>query len=250
MAHIYEEIQSGNTLTTNLLSVATLNNMKIGDLITVSGPSATVTSVSFRTGASNNILVTDSSTATHLKWKGLNSVIGFTSSGQILTSGKNGALTVLQQGSSGQILYVNGSGIPAWTNPFSQDLFAYTYHQSSSTISTTSTTFVTAMTMNTPSLTFTNTYRVGWYYEWEYSTNTQTGTDGFRAQITFGSTATILMNQYQEPHYATVDNIPTYGASILTSVSGINTITLQYCTGAAGQTSTIGRRMIEFWRVS
>lgn len=114
MAEIFEDIQTTDAVVTNLLSVQGLGQMRVGDLIVVSNATQ---SIPFRTGASNQILVTDSGTTSHLAWKGAKTLIGFTSSGQILTSGPGGALVVLNQGTAGQVLTVNSSRIPSWQTP-------------------------------------------------------------------------------------------------------------------------------------
>lgn len=158
---------------------------------------------------------------------------------------------ILPIGTNGQILRVNTSttiGLQ-WSNPIIDYVFAG--DNSSATISTTSNVFQTTLTLNTPSLVSTNTYRVNWFYEWGYSTNTQAGSNGFRGRVIFGTNAT-LQDQYMLPHYAVIDWIPNSGFSFVTGASGINTISFQYCTGVAGgtQTARIRRRRLDFWRVS
>lgn len=116
MAQIFEEIQTNYELVTQLLSVGSLNNMRTGDLIVVNNG---LQSVPFRTGSSNQILVTDSSTTSHLNWKGAKTLIGFTASGQLLTSGPGGSLVTLGQGPTGFVLTVNASHMPVWSSPTS-----------------------------------------------------------------------------------------------------------------------------------
>jgi len=111
MAEVFQEIEAGDALVTNLLRVESLANMRKGDLIVVNNA---VQSVALRSGTSGQILVTDSGTSTNLRWADKGPALGFTSSGQILTSGPNGDLVVLNQGTAGYVLTVNSSKIPVW----------------------------------------------------------------------------------------------------------------------------------------
>lgn len=116
MAEVFQEIETQDALVTNLLRVENLTNMRKGDLIVVN---SAVQSVAFRSGTSGQILVTDSGTSTNLRWVSKGSALGFTSSGQILTSGAGGSLVILNQGTAGQVLTVNASKIPSWQTPAS-----------------------------------------------------------------------------------------------------------------------------------
>lgn len=157
--------------------------------------------------------------------------------------------TILPIGLNGQVLRVDSTATTGmrWGSPFID--FVSVGVNTGATIISSSLTFQTALTLNTPACVSTNRYKVGWFYEWQYSTNTQASTNGFRAQVIFGTNVT-LQNQYMLPHYSAVDNIPISGFQTFTGASGVNTVTLQFCTGVAGQTSTIGRRYLEFYRVS
>lgn len=109
---------------------------------------------------------------------------------------------------------------------------------------TTSTTFQQKVTMTTPSLP-SGDYRIGWYFEWQH---TDTSTD-FRARVRLNNT-TNLMEQQEEPQDGGTDQWrPTSGYMVQT-LSGANTIDLDYSRVGGSGTAGIRRARLEIWRVS
>lgn len=113
MAEFFEEIESERILVTDLLSVQDLDTMRVGDLIVVD---ENTKSVRFGTGSSGQILVTDSGTSEHIRWKDITVVLGEAtgSLGDILYHDGT-QFTVRRPGSSGQVLvYSSGNSAPIW----------------------------------------------------------------------------------------------------------------------------------------
>jgi hypothetical protein len=117
MAEVFEEVEiTQDLLVKNLIKVENLSNMQKGDLIVVNNVPK---SVAFRSGTNGYLLTTDTTSSTNLAWKSVGQSLGFTASGQLITSITGGNATILGQGTLGQVLTVNSSGMPRWQTPAS-----------------------------------------------------------------------------------------------------------------------------------
>lgn len=110
--------------------------------------------------------------------------------------------------------------------------------------STNSTTYQNKLTLTTGSLP-SGTYRVGWTYSWSHGS---TGSD-FEARIQLNN-STDLMNHAQEPKDAGTDQLHRHSGFEYITVSGVNTIDLDFRTDNSGDTAYIQRVKLELWRIS
>jgi hypothetical protein len=109
--------------------------------------------------------------------------------------------------------------------------------------STTSTAFQTKLTLTTVSIP-AGTYRIGWSYDWRYSTTVA----NFQARIVENGTVRFL--HVQEPQDGAItQRQPASGFLYLILPSGVNTIEIQY-SSAGGLTATIRNARLELWRVA
>jgi hypothetical protein len=90
------------------------------------------------------------------------------------------------------------------------------------------------------------TYRIGWYYEWQYNS----GARDFRARIQIDDT-TDLMEQVQEPQDTGTDQYyPVGGFKYEVLSAGDHNIDLDWCCTNLGDTATIRRARLEIWKVT
>lgn len=90
------------------------------------------------------------------------------------------------------------------------------------------------------------TYRIGWYYEWNYNASQR----DFRARIQLDDT-TDLMEHLQEPADSGSDQFHTAGGFKYQTLSaGNHDIDLDWCCSNLGDTATIRRARLELWKVT
>jgi len=89
-------------------------------------------------------------------------------------------------------------------------------------------------------------YRVGWYYEWQYSNRTR----NFQAQVQLNNSYT-LASQSQEPKDAqSTQWAPVSGFTYVYLSTGSNYVDLDFRASNTSDTAKIRRARIEFWRES
>jgi len=87
-------------------------------------------------------------------------------------------------------------------------------------------------------------YRVGWYYEWQFTDNRQP----FKAILKLNNTET-LMEHMEAPYKTDSDIFYNVSGFDYFSGSGSFTVSLKYCSGAKGKSASIRRARLEIWRV-
>ena len=126
-------------------------------------------------------------------------------------------------------------------------IFGSEFHEASSDgeSSTTSTSYQQKLRLTTSNLPSDAKYRIGWYYEWQYSDRR----NDFRARVQINDSDTI-MEQQQEPKDEGSDQWHTCSGFAYTTESGILNIDLDYNSSSSSDTSSIRRVKLELWRVS
>jgi len=131
--------------------------------------------------------------------------------------------------------------------PFAAACVFGQYYQSAvseTSVSTTSTTFQNKLTMTTPSLP-SGTYRIGWQYMWQISSTSVQ----FRGRTMLNG-ATTLQNFTIIPQSATTTlRHPISGFYNTGTISGVQTITIDYCVLTTGTAYIEGARL-EIWQVA
>ena len=110
--------------------------------------------------------------------------------------------------------------------------------------STTSTTMQNKLNLTTPSLP-SGRYRIGWTYSWSFGSISS----DFEAQIQLNNSTTI-MNHAQEPKDSGTDQLHRNSGFEFQTLSGVQSIDLDYRTANSGTTAWIQRARLEIWRVS
>ena len=119
----------------------------------------------------------------------------------------------------------------------------YTEISSDGYSSTTSNSFQNKLTTTLSNLPY-GKYKVGWYYEWGFSSTSSS----FRAMITVNSD--VIAEHYQEVKDSNAAQWHNSSGFYYYTGSGNTTINLDYCASSAGQTARIQRARLEVWRVS
>ena len=110
--------------------------------------------------------------------------------------------------------------------------------------STTSTTFQQKLRLTTATIPV-GTYRIGWYYEWNFSSVA----NDFRGRIEINDTATVMEHQ-QEPKDTGINQSHPCSGYAYVEIPSENSyfIDLDYCSSGGG-TAYIRRARLEIWRV-
>ena len=123
---------------------------------------------------------------------------------------------------------------------------SYNTNSNSETLSTTtSTSWQQKLRLTTPSLT-AGTYRVGWYYEWYYTS----ASSNFQAQVQIDDTTTIMSHVQEPQDAATSQSLIGSGFYIGAFTSGAHNIDLDYRSSSGFATAGIKNVRLEFWRIS
>lgn len=133
-------------------------------------------------------------------------------------------------------------------NSITNKVFGNNFQETSdnTTSSTSSTSFQQKLRLTTGTLPI-GTYRIGWYYEWNFSNASQ----DFRGRVQ-GDDIIDLMEHRQEPKDPNSDqsNVVSGFAYVTTTSEDTHFIDLDYCSSTGIYTAYIRNAKLEIWRVS
>jgi hypothetical protein len=128
------------------------------------------------------------------------------------------------------------------------NIFGSQFYEASSDIQsqTTLATFQNKVSLSV-NVTLPGTFRVGWTYSWSHGNSS----GSFQGRVRVNNT-TDIHNFVSRPINTAVTQLYSVSgfAYIKLDNKQLNTITLDYCSGTAGNTSSIRQARLEIWRVS
>jgi len=163
------------------------------------------------------------------------------SGGPVGPTGPTGPIGPTGVGSTGPTGPIGPTG-PTGTSTFGSN---FQTEISAGESTTTSTSFQQKLRMTTTSLPI-GTYRIGWYYEWSFGSQS----NDFLGRVQVDNTTTLMEHQ-QEPKDSNSDqSTPASGFAYITFASATtHDIDLDYCSND-GSTARIKNAKLEIWRVS
>lgn len=155
-----------------------------------------------------------------------------------------GSVAILNDGSNANTWSKIGAGDTDWsihTQIFGTE---FQWDESTGESSTNSLSYVRKLRLTTTSLP-AGEYRIGWSYNWSHNSTIS----DFEARVFLNDSITIEDHR-QEPKDSGTDQRYQNGGFSIRTLSGINTIDIDWRTDNAGNTAFIRETRLEIWRIS